>query len=76
MAYELLSESRKLSKRGGPNKSEEGLENFLKKNKREEGTFIRNPRVRKGFRKTHPQCMLFKNLKFTLKFNENETTIS
>ena len=30
MAYELFSQSRKLNKRGGPNKGG-GLENFLKK---------------------------------------------
>ena len=40
MAHELLSQSRKLNKRGSPNKSAwvkgvgVGLENFLNKNKR------------------------------------------
>ena len=47
MAYELLSQSRKLNKRvegrGGPNKSG-GLENFLKKISG--GTLIRDPRVK------------------------------
>ena len=31
MAYELLSQNRKLNKREGPNKSERGVENFFEK---------------------------------------------
>ena len=50
MAYELLSQSRKLNIQGGggPNKGEEGGrvgKFFEKKNKREGRALIRNPRV-------------------------------
>ena len=42
MAYELLSQSKKLNKQGGPNKSEVGgtWKNFSEKNKRKKGPLL------------------------------------
>ena len=63
MAYELLAQSRKLSKRAGPNKSGgggwKGSENFLIKISG--GTLIRDPRVCNYWHKTymHPVDNLF-----------------
>ena len=45
MAYELLSQSSKLNKRGGPNKSGRVGKFFEKKNLISVGTFIRDSRV-------------------------------
>ena len=50
MAYKLLSKSRKLNKRGGPNKRGE-VGKFFEKKKKLGGTLIRDPRVPTVFQK-------------------------